>query len=104
MAAKRLFREDINGIHHLVLNDGSNALGPELMDLLSSALAELRETGSPPVLLRSSNRMLFCPGWDLKHLAGADRAAVADSLSRFIRLILDLFGYPAPTGAAIGGQ
>lgn len=104
MAAKRLFREDINGIHHLVLNDGSNALGPELMDVLSTALADLRENGCPPVLLRSSHRRLFCPGWDLKHLAGADRAVVTDSLSRFNQLILDLFSYPAPTGAAIGGH
>jgi len=104
MAAKRLFREDINGIHHLVLNDGSNALGPELMGLLSTALGELREDGCPPVLLRSSHRMLFCPGWDLKHLTGANRQEVADTLSRFNRLILDLFSYPAPTGAAIGGH
>lgn len=104
MAIRRLFRENINGIHHLVLNDGSNALGPELMALLSTALTELREAGSPPVLLRSSHRMLFCPGWDLKHLAGAGRAAVADSLSRFNRLVFDLFSYPAPTGAAIGGH
>ena len=104
MAGETLLREEINGIHHLVMNDGPNALNATLMDALSGALSELREGGAPPVLLRSSHEILFCPGWDLKDLVGADRDEVAAALDRFNRLIFDLFSYPGPTGAAIHGH
>ena len=104
MADETLLREDLNGIHHLVMNDGPNALNSTLMDALSSALSELREGGAPPVLLRSSHKVLFCPGWDLKHLVSAHRDEVATALTRFNRLIFDLFSYPGPTGVAIQGH
>ena len=104
MADETLLREDVNGIHHLVMNDGPNALNATLMDALSTALSELRDGGAPPVLLRSSHKVLFCPGWDLKHLVGAQRDEVADVLVRFNQLIFDLFSYPSPTGAAIQGH
>lgn len=104
MADETLHREDQKGIHHLVMNDGPNALNPKLMDALSGALTELRDQGAPPVLLKSSHPALFCPGWDLKYLAGAQRNDVADALERFNRLIFDLFSYPGPTGAAIQGH
>jgi len=104
MANEILLREDTNGIHHLVMNDGPNALNIPLMKALSAALADLREGGAPPVLLGSSHKDLFCPGWDLKVLAGARRDEVAEALGRFNRLIFDLFSYPGPTGAAIEGH
>jgi len=104
MADEKLHRKDIKGIHHLVMNDGPNALNPILMDALSGALSELREDGAPPVLLGSSHPALFCPGWDLKHLEGAQRDEVADALARFNQLIFDLFSYPGPTGVAIQGH
>ncbi len=104
MTGETLLREETNGIHHLVMNDGPNALNANLMNSLSGALSELREGGAPPILLRSSHEMLFCPGWDLKDLVGADRATVAAALDRFNRLIFDLFSYPGPTGVAITGH
>ena len=104
MADETLRREDVNGIHHLVMNDGPNALNPTLMGALSTALSELRDSGAPPVLLRSSHKVLFCPGWDLKHLVSAQRDEVAAALYQFNRLIFDLFSYPGPTGAAIQGH
>lgn len=104
MADETLRREDVNGINHLVMNDGPNALTPILMDAMCVALVELRDDGAPPVLLRSSHSDLFCPGWDLKQLAGAERAEVADFLARFNRLVYELFSYPGPTGAAIQGH
>jgi enoyl-CoA hydratase/carnithine racemase len=104
MAGEKLLREEINGIHYLVMNDGPNALNATLMDELTGALVELREGGAPPVLLRSSHEMLFCPGWDLKDLMGADRDEVAAALDRFNRLIFNLFSYPGPTAAAIHGH
>jgi len=104
MADETLRREEINGIHHLVMNDGPNALNPRLMDALCSVLGELREAGAPAVLLRSSHEDLFCPGWDLKRLAGAERAEVADALAGFNRLVYDVFSYPGATAAAIQGH
>ncbi len=104
MADEVLLRHDINGIHHLVMNDGPNALNSNLMDTLSGAIADLREAGAPPILLRSSHKALFCPGWDLKYLVNAERHEVAAALVRFNRLVFDLFSYPGPTGAAIHGH
>lgn len=104
MVDETLRREDLNGIHHVVMNHGPNALNSTLMDALCDALAELREDGAPPVLLRSSHDDLFCPGWDLKQLADAKRTEVADSLSGFNRMVYELFSYPGPTGAAIQGH
>ena len=104
MADETLRRDDVNGIHHLVMNDGPNALNENLMGALSTALSELRDSGAPPVLLRSSHKVLFCPGWDLKHLVSAQRDEVAAALVQFNRLIFDLFSYPGPTGAAIQGH
>jgi len=104
MADEALRREDVNGIHHLVMNQGPNALNRTLMEALSAALADLRDAGAPPLLLRSSHPVLFCPGWDLKRLQGADRTEVAGSLALFNRLVFELFSYPGPTGAAIEGH
>jgi enoyl-CoA hydratase len=104
MADNALLHEESNGIHRLVMNDGPNALNPKLMGAISNMLADLREAGAPPVLLTSSHEMLFCPGWDLKGLADADREQVAESLTAFNRLVFDLFSYPGPTGAAINGH
>lgn len=104
MARETLLREEINGIHHLVMNDGPNALNARLMDALSGALSELGEGGAPPILLRSSHKVLFCPGWDLKDLLNAERDEVGVALGRFNRLIFDLFSYPGPTGVAIHGH
>jgi enoyl-CoA hydratase len=74
------------------------------MEGLSHAIAELREEGAPPILLRSSHKAVFCPGWDLKRLVGARREEVASALARFNRLVYGLFSYPGPTGAAIQGH
>lgn len=104
MAHETLLREEVNGIHHLVMNHGPNALNTTLMEALSGTLAELRADGAPPVLLASSHGVLFCPGWDLKSLVDAERSEVSSSLGRFNRLVLDLFSYPGPTGAAIQGH
>ncbi len=86
------------------MNDGANALGPELMDALIGAISEFRQAGAPALLLTSAHESVFCPGWDLKRLAGAERDRVAAFLARFNRLIFDLFTYPGATGAAITGS
>jgi enoyl-CoA hydratase len=64
----------------------------------------LAEEDAPAVVLASAHPRLFSPGWNLKQLAGAAREEVAEFLRHFNDLILDLFSYPGPTAAAIGGH
>jgi enoyl-CoA hydratase len=97
-------RHDLHGIHRVILDDGANALDLPLMAALREAVAELKRRGAPPVILASSHPALFCPGWDLKQLAGADRGKVQATLEVFNALILEVFTYPGPTAAAITGH
>lgn len=99
-----LVHEENRGIHRLVMDHGPNALDPALMSALQKSLGRLAEEGAPCVVLASSHPTLFCPGWNLKLLAHADRNEVGDFLQAFNTLILDLFSYPGPTAAAIGGH
>jgi enoyl-CoA hydratase len=92
------------GWYTVTLDRGANALDEDLVERLRDALEWLRNQDAPPFVLASAHRSLFCPGWDLKQLAGADRPRIGAFLEAFERLILDLFSYPAPTVAAIGGH
>jgi len=104
MADNVLVHEENRGIHRLVMDHGPNALDPALMSALRESLSRLADEGAPCVVLASSHATLFCPGWNLKLLADADRAEVGDFLQSFNMLILDLFSYPGPTAAAVGGH
>ena len=104
MADRFLRHEENRGVHRLVMDHGPNALDRPLMEALREALGTLAEDGAPAVILASAHPRLFCPGWDLKLLAGADRNDVAEFLGDFNALILDFFSYPGPTAAAIGGH
>ena len=104
MADDILKHEESRGIHHLVMDHGPNALDPPLMAALRQSLDGLASTGAPALVLSSSHPTLFCPGWDLKLLADADRDAVGEFLQDFNSLIIELFSYPGPTAAAIGGH
>jgi len=96
--------EENRGIHVLVMNHGANALDRPLMEELRSKLLHLAANGGPAVILASSHASVFCPGWNLKLLADAGRDEVGEFLSLFNALILELFSYPGPTAAAIGGH
>lgn len=92
------------GAHLLVMDHGANALDTELLDALIALIEDLKNNEFPPIVLASSHENVFCPGWDLKRLALADRDDVSAVLSRFNALILALFSYPGPTAAAIAGH
>lgn len=104
MAENVLIHEEHRGMHRIVMNHGPNALDPTLMSALRNHLGRLAARGAPAVVIASSHPNLFCPGWNLKLLADADRAEVAEFLEGFNHLILDLFSYPGPTAAAIAGH
>lgn len=92
------------GVHTLTMDRGANALDRQFMEEIRGKIKLLRESGAPPMVLASSHVTLFCPGWDLKRLASADRSEVADTLFSFNALILELFSYPGATAAAIAGH
>lgn len=104
MTSSAVRTEENRGLIHVILDHGANAIGKELLEALETTLGELRGAGAPPLILRSSHPRIFSPGWDLKELIDADGATVTDFLIRFSRLIADLFSYPGPTAAAIGGH
>lgn len=95
---------EMRGLHRIILDDGANALDLPLMAAVRDAIADLKRSGSPPLMLASSHPTVFCPGWDLKLLANADREQVRATLELFNELILEVFSYPGPTAAAITGH
>jgi enoyl-CoA hydratase/carnithine racemase len=99
-----VYQGDERGLHRVVLDRGPNALDPPMMAALSTTLKDLRMAGSPPVVIASAHPSLFCPGWDLKLLADADRDEVGGFLATFNDLVRELFSYPGPTAAEIGGH
>jgi enoyl-CoA hydratase len=101
---ERVRHMEDRGVHRVVMADGANALDVSLIASLRDCLADLRAGGGAPLLLASSHPRVFCPGWDLKVLDGADRDRVGQVLSSFNALILELFSYPGPTAAAITGH
>lgn len=104
MADALLRHEEEKGVHRLTMKHGPNALDRPLMDALRTELRHLAGAGSPAVILASAHPTLFCPGWDLKLLSEAPREDVAIFLEDFNALLLDLFSYPGPTAAEIGGH
>lgn len=104
MPDRPLRHHELHGIHRLILDDGANALDLPLMAAIRDAVADLSSHGAPPLMLASSHPVMFCPGWDLKQLAAADRGRVKATLEVFNNLILEIFTYPGPTAAAITGH
>jgi len=104
MAEPLLRHEESKGIHRLIMDHGPNALDAPLMDALRTELRRLAKGGAPAVILASTHPSLFCPGWNLKLMADASRDEVGRFLADFKALILELFSYPGPTAAEIGGH
>jgi len=104
MADHILRHDEFRGIHKLTMDHGANALDRPLMKALRTEFRQLSEAGSPAVILASAHPSVFCPGWNLKLLAHAEREEVADFLSLFNGLVYDLFSYQGPSAAAIAGH
>lgn len=103
--SKQLLRHvEERGLHQVIMDHGANALDRPMMAALRGAVAELAGAGAPALLLASAHPTVFCPGWDLKVLVGAERSTVAEFLAEFNALVLDLFSYEGPTAAALSGH
>jgi enoyl-CoA hydratase len=104
MAESVLRVDESKGAYRLVMDNGPNALDRPLMGALRTELRRLADDGAPALIVASAHPALFSPGWNLQLLAEASRDEVADFLLEFNALILDLFAYPGPTAAEIGGH
>jgi enoyl-CoA hydratase/carnithine racemase len=104
MADAMLRHDEDKGVHRLTMNHGPNALDRPMMAAMRGELRRLAEGGAPAVILASAHPTLFCPGWNLKLLAEAPREDVRSFLAEFNALILELFSYPGPTAAEVGGH
>ncbi len=104
MKASPVRIEEDRGVVHVVLDHGANAVDRALLDALRREVAALVKAGAPPLLLESSHPRIFSPGWDVKELMDADEPAIAAFLADFSGLVTELFAYPGPTAAAVGGH
>lgn len=96
--------ESKDGVVVLYLASGANALDLSLLSALRQQLSDLRQQGSPALVLASKHPRIFCPGLDLKQLDGAKRPVLAKIMGGFCALLRELATYPGPTVAALGGH
>ncbi len=105
MSARRSVQvERHDRVSLLRLNQGANALDPELLAAFDEVLLELDAVGSPALVLASAHPTVFCPGLDLKKLDGRSREHVADVMTSFSALLRRLAAYSGPTVAALTGH
>jgi enoyl-CoA hydratase len=104
MSESLLQHEEHHSIHRVTMTHGANALDGPLVGALRDSFGRLQAEGAPAVVLASAHPSLYCPGWDLKFLADAGREEVGAFLAAFNALVLEIFSYPGPTAAAIGGH
>jgi enoyl-CoA hydratase/carnithine racemase len=80
----------------------TNAVGNDLVEDLSEALKEVRETCKGMVL--AGGTKFFCMGLNLPELLKLDRPAMSGFWYRFNQVNLDLYTLPVPTACAVAGH
>ena len=104
---QHILADSANGVRTLTLNrpDKRNALNPELIDELTSALHEAAECDCGVVILAGAGQA-FCSGLDIEHLAAntdttpEDNRLASESMARVLRTLYD---FPKPVIAAVNG-
>jgi enoyl-CoA hydratase/carnithine racemase len=85
------------------LNNGvTNALSPDLVDDLSSALTQVK--GEFQGIILAGGAKFFCIGFDLPSLLKLDRTGMSRYFYTFNQVAFDLFTLPLPTACAIAGH
>jgi len=88
-------------VYELVLNGpGKNALGS---DLMRAIVDEVRAADGRPILVTGTGDA-FSAGLNLKDVAALDRPGMERFLLLLDEVIETLYGYPAPTVAAVNGH
>jgi enoyl-CoA hydratase len=101
-----LLIEDIGPLRRLTMNrpEKLNALNGELVEALSTALAEAEEDDGVSVLILRGAGRAFCAGYDLEEDAGAgpmDSAGWYLELERSAARMLELIDHPKPVIAQV---
>jgi enoyl-CoA hydratase len=101
-----LLIEDIGPLRRLTMNrpEKLNALNGELVEALSTALAEAEEAEGVSVLILRGAGRAFCAGYDLEEDAGAgamDSAGWYLELERSAARMLELIDHPKPVIAQV---
>jgi len=104
---KNIIAETANGVRTLTLNrpEKRNALNPELIEELTSALYEAAECNCGVVILTGAGPA-FCSGLDLDHLATMSARSPeehrrdSENVARVLRV---LYEFPKPVIAAVNG-
>ncbi len=100
---KKIFMESRGDVAVLRLANGvTNAIGYELLEDLSSALAEVK-SGFRGMVLAGGNKF-FSIGLNLPEVLGLDQKGMTVFWTLFENTVLDLYTLPVPTAAAITGH
>jgi len=105
-AVTRKFVEivDHGPVRELRLNrPPANALSPELMDEIRSAVEAAPAEGAQALVL-SGRPGMFSAGLDVPYLLTLDRAGVTDAWRRFLTLLGTLAACPVPIAGALTGH
>lgn len=94
-----------DGVATVTLNRGSrrNTLTPELIEQLSSALADLRARSDINVIVLTGSGPAFCAGLDLSHLGGLPAEARVAYMRTAFALFEQVYAMPQAMIAAING-
>lgn len=100
--------QTFSGVRTVTLNrpEKRNALTPELIDELLSALREAAEDNSCGVLILTGAGAAFCAGLDLDHLATIAAHTPEENRTdseNIARLLRTLYEFPKPVIAAVNG-
>jgi enoyl-CoA hydratase/carnithine racemase len=99
----KLVLEDQGTVAVLRLVNGvTNAIGPELVDELATAVSAVKDRYNGLVL--AGNTKFFSIGLDVPNLLAFNRGALTDFWNRFEDLVLALYTLPIPTACAICGH
>jgi enoyl-CoA hydratase/carnithine racemase len=107
-----LLTEDLGPVRRLTLNrpDRLNALSHDLVEALSSALADAAGDNAIRTVIIRGNGRAFCAGYDLKEEAEQrategppDIASWRSELARDVQRMLEIFDHPKPVIAEVHG-
>ncbi len=96
--------EDIGTVRRLTLNrpEKLNALDADLVDELSTALADAAEASEVRVIVIAGAGRSFCAGYDLSEPAGPE--SPSESLRHSLDRLLEIFDHPHPVIAQVHGH
>ncbi|MGA7098152.1 MAG: enoyl-CoA hydratase/isomerase family protein [Acidimicrobiia bacterium] len=104
--SETVLTEDHGVIRRLVLNrpEKLNAMNAEMVETLSTALADAASDDHVRVLIISGAGRSFCAGYDLSEEAPADPESAREGLGRSLERLLEIFDHPKPVVAQVHGH